>query len=64
MIECHLPGASVGGMVFVFSIVDISVVVVVVIVVVVVVEVTGFAFLHLPSKRVVYDRILPKNDNI
>ena len=48
-----------------FSIVDISVVVVVVvIVVVVVVEVTGFAFLHLPSKRVVYDRILPKNDNI
>jgi len=39
----HLPGASVGGIVFVFSIVDISVVVVVV----VVVEVTGFAFLQL-----------------
>ena len=48
MIEWHLPGASVGGMVFVFSIVDISVAVVVV-VVVVVVEVTGFAFLHLSN---------------
>ena len=60
MIECHLPGASVGGMVFVFSIVDISVVVVDV---VVVVEVTGFAFLHLSSSsiRVVYDRISHKN---
>ena len=59
MIECHLPGASVGGMVFVFSIVDISVVVVDV----VVVEVTGFAFLHLSSSsiRVVYDRISHKN---
>ena len=42
-IDMYLPGASVGGMVFVFSIVDGSVVVVVV---VGVVDVTGFTFLQ------------------
>ena len=49
----YLPGASVGGMVFVFSIVDGSVVVVVV--VVGVVDVTGFTFLQkLRTKTVMY----------
>ena len=48
----YLPGASVGGMVFVFSIVDGSVVVVVV---VGVVDVTGFTFLQkLRTKTVMY----------
>ena len=48
----YLPGASVGGMVFVFSIVDGSVVVVVV---VGVVDVTGFTFLQkLRTKTVIY----------
>ena len=51
-IDMYLPGASVGGMVFVFSIVDGSVVVVVV---VGVVDVTGFTFLQkLRTKTVMY----------
>ena len=51
-IYMYLPGASVGGMVFVFSIVDGSVVVVVV---VGVVDVTGFTFLQkLRTKTVMY----------
>ena len=48
-IDMYLPGASVGGMVFVFSIVDGSVVVVGV------VDVTGFTFLQkLRTKTVMY----------
>ena len=51
-IDMYLPGASVGGMVFVFSIVDGSVVVVVV---VGVVDVTGFTFLQkLRTKTVMF----------